>query len=713
MADESLRILVRRLRRATDPGGDAALSDAQLLERFVTQRDEAAFELLVWRHGTMVLNLCRRVLRQEQDTEDAFQATFLILARKARSIGKRQACGSWLYKVAYRVALAARAESAARVARERPCPDELPAAEASDDLIWRDLRPLLDEEVSRLPEKYRAAFVLCCLEGRTGAEAAEQLRCPEGTVLSRLSRARARLRTRLLSRGVTLPAGVLVAVVAARGQAAEVTAGLVNTTSKAALADAAGKAVATVTSVRAAALTEGVLRAMFVSKVKVTLGVLTTIALVGIGAGIIGNVLLAEPPRPADPPAPAGQPGGPVADPEGVARAADRREEPDDPAKEALRRLQSRRSLKQIGAALHNYAAAYGQLPAPAIYEGYPNGLVTGSAAGVAGMGSGSMAGGPGTAGGGGSAPGGAGPSAGGSAPAAGAGSGGATSPGPGGADVRTPAVGRPLLSWRVEILPFLGEQELYKLFKRDEPWDSEHNKKLLARMPAVYAPPGAKDGDRTYYQAIVGAEAAWEPRQAMRFPASIPDGTSNTLLVVEAATPVPWTKPEDLAYVPDQALPKFGGLFGGDFHALFADGAVHFISAKADETNLRAAITRAGGEVIDLDKLLVAGSGGLGARVNLADLPAQNRQLREAVDSARKEVAKERDELELLKARAASGAAKIDAKQAQLLKENVELQKTLDQVLEELAGLRTERQRLQQGLDQSAPKEKVRTKKP
>jgi RNA polymerase sigma factor (sigma-70 family) len=709
MADESLRMLVRRLRRATDPGGDAALSDAQLLERFVTQRDEAAFELLVWRHGTMVLNLCRRVLRQEQDTEDAFQATFLILARKARSIGKWQACASWLYKVAYRVALAARAESAARVARERPCPDELPAAEASDDLIWRDLRLLLDEEVSRLPEKYRAAFVLCCLEGRTGAEAAEQLRCPEGTVLSRLSRARARLRRRLLSRGVSLPAGVLVAVVAARGQAAEMTAGLVNTTSKAALAVAAGKAAAVVTSARAAALTEGALRAMFLSKIKVALGIVLTVGLVGIGAGVIANVLLAEPPRPGDQPAPAGQPGGPAEDPEGVARAADNRADPDDPAREALRRLQSRRNLKQIGAALHKYAEAYGHLPPPAIYEGFPNGLVAGTAAG---LGSGGMSGGPGAPGGGGSAPGGAGPSAGGSAPAAAAGSGSATSPG-GGADIRTPAVGRPLLSWRVEILPFLGEQELYKLFKRDEPWDSEHNKKLLARMPTVYAPPGAKDGDRTYYQAIVGAEAAWEPRQAMRFPVSIPDGTSNTLLVVEAATPVPWTKPEDLAYVPDQALPKFGGMFGGDFHALFADGVVHFLSAKADETNLRAAITRAGGEVVDPDKLLVAGSNGPGTKVNLAELPAQNRQLRDAVESARKELAKERDELELLKARAATGATKIDAKQAQLLKENAELQKTLDQVLEELTALRNERQRLQQGLDQSAPKERVRTKKP
>src|SRR5689334_24596283 len=116
MAADPLRHLLTRLRRAADPAGAAALTDAELLERFVARRDEAAFELLVWRHGAMVLNLCRRLLRQEQDAEDAFQATFLVLVKKARSIGKRQACASWLYKVAYRVALAARDAAAVRAA---------------------------------------------------------------------------------------------------------------------------------------------------------------------------------------------------------------------------------------------------------------------------------------------------------------------------------------------------------------------------------------------------------------------------------------------------------------------------------------------------------------------------------------------------------------------------------------------------------------------
>jgi RNA polymerase sigma factor (sigma-70 family) len=642
MADDSFRILLRQLRRATGPAGEAAPSDAQLLERFVTQRDEAAFELLVWRHGTMVLNLCRRMLRHDQDAEDAFQATFLVLAHKAASISKRTACASWLYKVAYRVALAARSEAAARGGRECSCPDDLPAAQARDELLWRDLRPVLDEEVSRLPEKYRAAFVLCCLQGRTSAEAAEQLGCPEGTVLSRLSRARERMRRRLLGRGVCLSAGLLAAVVAANGQAAEVTAGLVGTTSRAALAVAAGKAVAAA-SARAAALTQGALRAMFMTKLKMAGGLVLTVALIGAGAGLLTNGLLAE-----QPPKPKPTPGETVrrsAVPDEPTPSADRKAESGDAAKEALRRLQTRNNLRQIGIALQNYASAYGQLPAPAIYD----------------------------------------------------------------------KNGKPLLSWRVALLPFIDQDNLYKQFKLDEPWNSEHNKPLSDHLIKVYAPPDGEDREKpvTYYQAIVGQGAAWEPRKPMRFPASFIDGTSNTILVVEAATPVPWAKPEDLAYVPDQALPKFGGLFGGAFHALFADGAVHFLSGRADEATLRAAITPAGGEVIDFDKLLVTGSKGPGARVSLEELPALNRDLREAIDAVRKDLAKERDELELLKARIATGAPAVDAKTAQLLKENAELQKMLEKALEELGALRDERQRLRHELDQPAKRDKVPTKKP
>src|SRR5262245_5809792 len=190
-----LRSLCRR--RGIPPGG---LSDARLLERWLDARDEAAFELLVWRHGPAVLGLCRRLLADAHDVEDAFQATFLALVRKAGSIGRQEAVGGWLYRVAYRVALRARAASARR-RRETALP-ELPAPPAPDDLAWRDLRPVLDEEVERLPGRLRSAFVLCCVEGLSQEEAAGRLGCAPGTVSSRLTRARQWLRRRLARRGI-------------------------------------------------------------------------------------------------------------------------------------------------------------------------------------------------------------------------------------------------------------------------------------------------------------------------------------------------------------------------------------------------------------------------------------------------------------------------------------------------------------------------------
>src|SRR5262245_19095542 len=142
----------------------------------------------------MMLGVCRRVLDHAQDAEDAFQATFLTLALKAGSIDKSASLGSWLFKVAYRAALRARRRRAARGGREVPLAEGLALCEAGpgppEVLAWREVRPLLDAEVCRLQEKYQAAFVLCCLEGKTNEQAAELLGCPKGTVLSLLARAR-------------------------------------------------------------------------------------------------------------------------------------------------------------------------------------------------------------------------------------------------------------------------------------------------------------------------------------------------------------------------------------------------------------------------------------------------------------------------------------------------------------------------------------------
>jgi RNA polymerase sigma factor (sigma-70 family) len=284
MPAADLGVLMRRLRRAVDGAGHPAATDAEVLARFVARRDEAAFELLVWRHGPPVLALCRRLLRHEQDAEDAFQATFLVLARKAASVGRGQSVGSWLYKVAYRIALRLRERSTREAALPldgRPEPAR-PAPPRPDD----DVRAALDEEVGRLPDKYRAAVVLCYLEGKTNAEAARELGCPRGTVDSRLAWARQRLRHRLQHRGVGLcVAAILGRLTAAPAQAA-VPAELARTTAGLALsfsAPGAAKALAAAPSVH---LARGVLRAMLLAKVK-WVSVLV-LALAGTTAGSWG-----------------------------------------------------------------------------------------------------------------------------------------------------------------------------------------------------------------------------------------------------------------------------------------------------------------------------------------------------------------------------------------------------------------------------------------
>jgi hypothetical protein len=166
----------------------------------------------------------------------------------------------------------------------------------------------------------------------------------------------------------------------------------------------------------------------------------------------------------------------------------------------------------------------------------------------------------------------------------------------------------KPLHSWRVLILPYIDEDNLFKQFKLDEPWDSENNKKLIEKMPKLFEPVAGKPKDKhaTHYQVLVGGGAAFPgPGGGVaRYPASFTDGTSNTILIVEAADAVPWTKPADLTYDPKKPLPKFGGLFKEGFHAAFADGRIRFIGKDADKDTLRAAITASGGEVIDLEKL-------------------------------------------------------------------------------------------------------------
>ncbi|MFL5242559.1 MAG: RNA polymerase sigma factor [Gemmataceae bacterium] len=202
--------------RSATPVGRAlpfgGLTDAQLLQRFLAERDEAVFELLVWRHGPMVMRVGFRVLKDVHRAEDVFQAAFFTLANKARTIGKQEAVSSWLYKVAYRLALRARAKHAKLLFREGPLlngvVDKSTGRLPGEQLDWRELGPVVDAELQRLPEKLRAPFVLCYLQGKTNEEAAKELGCPKGTVLSRLARARERLRIRLTRRGLAFSVGV-------------------------------------------------------------------------------------------------------------------------------------------------------------------------------------------------------------------------------------------------------------------------------------------------------------------------------------------------------------------------------------------------------------------------------------------------------------------------------------------------------------------------
>jgi RNA polymerase sigma factor (sigma-70 family) len=262
--------ILRHLRR-TVRSPDAADTDARLLERFLRHRDEAAFESLVLRHGPLVLGVCRRVLRNEHDAEDAFQATFLVLVRKAASIHKRRTLGPWLYGVAHRTALEARRAMARRRAKEA---EAVPRAESSAE-AGNDLREVLDRELAALPDRYREVVVLCDLQGKGRREVARELGCPEGTVASRLARGRSLLGKRLARYG--LATGAVAAV-----SQETVSAPLVSATVRTAcLSTVPAGAV----SARVSFLVERVVRSMLLMRLRTVATVVLLVGVVGSGAG--------------------------------------------------------------------------------------------------------------------------------------------------------------------------------------------------------------------------------------------------------------------------------------------------------------------------------------------------------------------------------------------------------------------------------------------
>jgi len=296
MATGHINGVFQQLRRVLQDSTD--LTDGQLLEHFIGQRDQAAFATLVRRHGPMVWGVCRRVLTNHHDVEDAFQATFLVFVRRAASIASRDLLANWLYGVAHQTSLKARATAAKRKQRERQG-TEMPEPATIEPHQTRDWEPLLDEELSRLPDKHRSVIVLCDLEGKTRKETAQQLGCAEGTVASRLARARALLAKRLTKRGVLLSGAALAAVLIQESASAAVPNTVVNSTINAVALAAVGRAAATgAVSVKVAALTEGVLKSMLMAKLKTAVMILFLVAMIGFGGGLFRHSTAAA--RPDD-----------------------------------------------------------------------------------------------------------------------------------------------------------------------------------------------------------------------------------------------------------------------------------------------------------------------------------------------------------------------------------------------------------------------------
>jgi RNA polymerase sigma factor (sigma-70 family) len=374
MARRDQGITSRHLNTLFGMGATGGLSDAQLLELFSARRDEAAdsaFGALLERHGPMVLRVCRAVLRDPHEAQDAFQATFLVLVRRADSLWVRDSLGPWLHQVAYRTASCA-CSAAARRRRHEGRAAEL-APRSSHDGHADDLGLVVHEEVDRLPERYRAAVILCLLEGLTPEQAARQLGWPDGTVHSRLARGRAQLRDRLTRRGLA-PSGSLAnresspdAVVGS------VPATLAASTIRAATRFAAGRMAAGTVSESVNGLIQGVLRAMFLNRLRMTLVTLVAgLALVSV-AGILVRRAVASPqqssPGGVRPGRGAGVADGPgeTSRPEGAAREAlgRAREDPDDHT-----------GTRQLALAVHAKAASFDKLTRFSYQVRYRHGIV-------------------------------------------------------------------------------------------------------------------------------------------------------------------------------------------------------------------------------------------------------------------------------------------------------------------------------------------------
>jgi RNA polymerase sigma factor (sigma-70 family) len=288
MTTQAITTVVRRLQKTAYVQEGIGPTDGELLEEYLFQRNEAAFGALVRRHGPMVLGVCRRILGNQADADDAFQATFLVFVRKAAAIRSRGQVGNWLYGVAYYTALKAKTMIRRRRTKEREAGAAQPPHAAAE--VSQQVQALLDAELSALPDKYRVPLVLCELEGRTIKETAHHLGWPQGTVATRLTRGRALLKKRLSRHGLALSSGALAAVLAPGMATANVPPLLMDVTLKTAMLSTSTAALpaGTVTG-KVAALTEGVLKAMLLNKLRLGSGVALAVLFLAFGLGSLAS----------------------------------------------------------------------------------------------------------------------------------------------------------------------------------------------------------------------------------------------------------------------------------------------------------------------------------------------------------------------------------------------------------------------------------------
>ena len=527
----------------------SALNDRGLLGRFASDRDERAFAVLALRHAPMVLRICRRILKNEHDAEDACQAVFMLIAIKAGKVCWHECVANWLYGAAVRIA---RNENR-RLERNRAqgLVDAHSVASASDASPESgEIESVLYQELDRLPDKYRAPVVLCHLEGRSRRQTADELGISETTVKGRLERALDMLRRKLERRGLGLPAVLFGGELAREIAEAAIADSTALLTAQAAAKFAAGDVLAAA-SVNSVALAKGELAKMLIAtQIKWAVVTVTMASALGTGAivtsslsngGSDASAHTASTDTGAVDPAPPARTEQSVAAPkpspdtelalaDEPPKNARADKEPEPPNGRAVTD-----GLKHISLAMHNYHDANGSFPAAATYD----------------------------------------------------------------------ANQKPLLSWRVHILPYLDERNLYGEFRLREPWDSAHNKALVEKMPAIFAAGSGtlQKAGKTLFLAPVGDGMAIGRREPTTI-ADIKDGTSNTIMIVtvQPQHAVEWTKPADWEFDEKKPFDKLTGKNGEGFRFSGCDGAAHNWPKVLPPDQLKALLTRAGGEVISFD---------------------------------------------------------------------------------------------------------------